>query len=469
MFNSKIKSEFKKKIEVAFCISAPIIIIGYSISYYQNSWLCNYVISFSTLILLIYISSLFSRKTYGKFSLYLVYVFSITFFLLEITTMILLYFGIIRQDMRFWFGGFKATDSKLFSYDRVSGCRYMQGSHRYISARNGIVEMDIIMKVNNQGWFSEKDYSYKKNQNIKRYVVFGDSFSCGIVVSTTWSDIVQQNWNLSGQDSIEIYNFSIDGGGIVNWHRTFFYEIVQRYEFDGIIIAPSFEKDGIPDLDRKFLIAHSDTSYNYYYAIDVLNDEIPTTFPQKYAAPGAPIYSNSALNEMAKYNFRRGDRQHFFEKANLLFLSTFYEATDGVYKMIDFSRKLAAYEKPHELYYDLSDSIYKIEYFEKRYKYGFMLKDIIRYCKEQNKAIALISIPDYEHALDYINGKSCIYRNEIKFLSENFGTDYFDGFTIFNNRDAVFIKSCYYEFDKHLNNKGINLFAEKVIESKLLK
>lgn len=457
---------------VLFNISVLSIIPAYIYIYFRESILAHYLIGASLFLLLAYMLSLyFTQNRIAGYVQKTVLLFSATYILLEITTWLLLSFGIIRPDMRFFFRGLIATNKKSVNYNPISGYQLIPGSVRFISISNGEAEIDHFIKANNMGWFSERDYSYqKKSKRIKRYMVLGDSFSSGEVVPTTWIDQVQRFLIDSGNDSIELYNFSLDGSGIQNWYRTFFKELVPKYEFDGLIIAPSAEKDGVPDFDRKFIVVQSMNTRSYLSMIDITQQQPPKEFPLKNAIPISTIYPSEELDRIkSHYVSTSGPSARFrMSPPDLNFLAILCGVSDGVYKLMSFSKNFSAYNKPFEDYYRLSSDQYKMEYFDNRYKYAYMLKEILKYCRESNKKIIIAGIPDYEQSLEFVKGEKCIYRNELKFLAESYGAGYFDGFEIFYGQNENFVKSCFYKNDLHWNEKGATLFAKKFARSEAL-
>jgi hypothetical protein len=461
----------RKLFFVLFNISILSIIPAYIYVYFRETILAYYLIGASLFLLLTYILSLyFTQSRIAGYLQKAVLLFSATYVLLEITTWLLLSFGAIRPDMRFFFRGLGATNNKLVNYSPISGYQPIPGSVRFISISNGEAEIDHFTKANKMGWYSERDYSYqKKNKRIKRYMVLGDSFSSGDVVPTTWIDLVQRFLINSGNDSIELYNFSVDGSGIQNWYRIFFKDLVPKYEFDGLIIAPSAEKDGVPDFDRKFIVAQSMDTRSYMSMVDITQQQPPKEFPLKNAIPIFTIYPSEELDRIkSQYVSTSGTSLKFrIYPPDLNFLAILCGVSDGVYKLIRFSENFSAYNKPYEDYYRLSSDQYKMEYFDSRYKYAYMLKEILKYCRESNKKIIIAGIPDYEQSLGFIRGEKCIYRNELKFLAESYGAGYFDGFGIFRGQNENFVKSCFYKNDLHWNEKGANLFATAFSQEKV--
>jgi len=136
------------------------------------------------------------------------------------------------------------------SLDSIRGYRFEpNASPRMIRWVNDKKTFNYHLDINNEGWISKIDYSDKKDSTTKRYLVFGDSFTAGWIMDSTWVDRMNHLSREAGL-SVEFYNYSIDGGGISNWYSIYFNEIRNKVQHDGVIIAPYLD-----NLNRKF-IAH---------------------------------------------------------------------------------------------------------------------------------------------------------------------------------------------------------------------
>jgi|GEM_PF-4139320 len=457
-----------KKWAVLFVnLSIPLIIILYTSLFYRNSFLSPYVIGLAGSIIIMLCLSFFLKNKAGKILKSIVIIFNITYVLLELTTSFLLNFGVIRSDMTFFFSGIQATNKKIVRFDPVCGFRGLPGTSRFLSIENGKIEMDLMRNVNDQGWFSNKNYDYKKNnQKTKRYLVLGDSYSSGISTGQPWPDIVQGIMHQNGNDSVELYNFSQEGAGIVNWYYIFFYEILPKYDFDGIIIASSSEKSAFPDLDRKLMMMHSYEDATYIAVTDSPSFTVPIQFPKDKALPAFPVYSSAELDRI-KENYVRPKVSFSYTKhsANLWFLAILLGVSDGIKKALYLYENSKIYNQPYETYYKMAHKPYKMEYFDARFKYGYMLKKIIEKCKIDSKEVILIDIPDYENSLDFVNNQDVICRKELSFLCDFYHLKHFDGFEIMRGKDSAFVGNIFYQYDRHWNKTGVLLFSEKLAQS----
>jgi hypothetical protein len=461
----------KSILKAIFGIGVPAIILVYTVTYCYRSLLTPYVIPLMVILIAAYTACLFTTAAWKSKVQTTVYIFSLTYLLGECTCVCLLSANLLRKDLQFFYRGLTASNKPLMVYDTICGYRALSGHKRYLYIINGTAEIDHIITANSEGWYSERPYTYrKKNSRIKRYMVLGDSFSSGLVLPTAWPDIVQQQLIANGNDSVELYNFSVDGSGIQNWYRIFFKELVPRYDFDGIIIAVSAEKDGVPDFDRKLIIGQSKADFTFMAATDITAQAPAASFPYSDAVPLAAIYNDEKLDEIKAGYTNSGQRPFHFQPvtADLHFLNIFLGVTDGIYKALKFSKNFAAYTKPYETYYALADKPYQMKYFDDRYQYGFLLKEIIAHCQQHNKNLIFAGIPDYESAQDFINAKPCIYRNELKFMAAHYHCPYFDGYSILQNNNIAFVDSVFYFYDRHWNERGAILFAGHLAQSGLL-
>lgn len=457
----------KRWIILMINLMIPVIIILYTSLLYRNSFLNPYIIGLAgSMGLMLCLSSFFNNRI----SIILkstVIIFNITYVLLELTTSFLLNYGIIRSDMAFYFSGIHATDKRIAQFDSVCGYRGVPGRSRYLSIENGKVEMDLIRNINEQGWFSFKNYSCRKTPGkTKRYMVLGDSYSSGVSSGTAWPDITQDIMRKNGNDSVELYNFSQEGVGIVNWYYIFFNELLPKYDFDGIIIATSSEKTAFPDLDRKLMMMHSYEDATYIAVTDSSTISVPLKFPKDKALPAVPIYSSADLDRIKK-NYVRQKVSLCYTKhsLNLWFLAILFGVSDGIKKALYLYENSKVYNQPYENYYKMAGKSYKMDDFEARYKYSYLLKEIIARCKKDSKEVILIDIPDYENAIDFVNKRDVICRKELSLLSEQYHLKHFDGFDIMQGQDSAFVETVFYEYDRHWNKKGVDLFSEKLAKS----
>src|SRR5690606_19137181 len=96
----------------------------------------------------------------------------------------------------------------------------------------------------------------------------GDSFTDGYFLRKNWVDQVNEMYR---KDSIpiELYSFSVNGGGIRNWYQIYQNIIRSKFEFDGVIFAVFGN-----DLMRDFFVLHQDAEHELYkYYIHIPNQK----------------------------------------------------------------------------------------------------------------------------------------------------------------------------------------------------
>ncbi|MFP6603064.1 MAG: hypothetical protein VB862_11095, partial [Pirellulaceae bacterium] len=124
-------------------------------------------------------------------------------------------------------------------YDPVRGCLLAQHPSRVaIVASNGLIETVGIVKGNNRGFPDRDDFQLKrKKTETRRYAVLGDSFTSGQFLKRNWPDKAE---DLASDEeiSLELYNFSVLGGGLDNWRSVLLEHVeAEEYELDGVIFA----------------------------------------------------------------------------------------------------------------------------------------------------------------------------------------------------------------------------------------
>lgn len=350
---------------------------------------------------------------------------------------------------------------KNIQFDPVRGFRFLPGTARTVLIINNQLEYDTRITINNIGIPSKIDYFKKKNPNIFRYIVFGDSFTQGYFLDLNWPD----NLNKQFKDkNIEFYNFAVDGGGLHNWYSIFFNEVLGNYDFDGIIIA-SFGNN----LERGFYVMNPD------YDNDIMRggyiDSIPKSLNdlnQNYNLDkGVSLYKPEILiqEKLSSLQLKKFKlvpiRSYLFDfiiqrSQNLLSIYKINRATKR------FESKYLA--KPHGEY---SFNEFINRYGEKKLK---MLEEIIDTSKKLNKKIILCNIPDKESVTNlttnignefFDSSNYNILINEMMFLAENYDVKYFNGYEIFDNIPISKRNQYWFQKDGHWNQQGSDLYSDK--------
>ncbi|OPZ99674.1 MAG: hypothetical protein BWY70_00905 [Bacteroidetes bacterium ADurb.Bin408] len=174
----------------------------------------------------------------------------IAYFLVEVVYSWLYVKKIIKPVETLWFH--EVTDpGGNFKYDTVAGYRISQTPARYGAVlSDGTLESIGVLKGNNLGFPDKRDFEPQKNNpQLKRIAVFGDSYTASQFTDRSWPDIAEDKINGLAYDSVVFMNFSVDGGGLANWHSIIRNIILgEGYQIDAVIFAVMGD-----DLDRKFM------------------------------------------------------------------------------------------------------------------------------------------------------------------------------------------------------------------------
>lgn len=358
---------------------------------------------------------------------------------------------------------FEGINKKNIVFDSIRGFRFLPGEARTVLIMNDEIEFDTKFSINNVGVPSRRDYQKKKRKGVKRYIVFGDSFTQGYFLGTNWPDRLNKTFE---KDSIEFYNFAVDGGGLMNWHNTYFKEIVGQYAFDGIIIA-SYGNN----LHRDFWVMYPD------YEKEMMRGGHISPIPSRTEEisgelihSGAGLYKtdeqiNEALEKLIQREFQWKPLDTYFltfikQRVKNLFRKTIVEKEEEKFD----TKFLGQVQKK----YDFDDFIER--YGEEKHQ---LLDTLISHAKAHQKEIILVNIPDIktvtkskvEVLSDHERKTPAnILVQEMMFLADHFETDYFNGYEIFQGKPKRELPQYWLNQDGHWNEKGSDLFAEKFAE-----
>ena len=360
------------------------------------------------------------------------YLFSISIFL-YILIAIEVYYLAIQPELE----TFCYYNKSCAKFDKKSGYKWYGDNIRVVRTTNKEIIFDNTFTPNNYGYITKHNFFEKKtNKNKTRLLILGDSFSAGSNLSTNMPDKLQEILNKKTNNKYEIYSFSVDGGGLFNWHSIFFNEIVDNFEFDGVILAVYGG-----DLWRDFTIFHSNDST---LKIDRFN-KVPENnydFEKNYYPKMKlqfKIRSNEEINE------------------HLLFDNKQY-----TFKLYFLRKLISAYRNIKKSYLSKKTNSNKIVNIDTKYvlkKLGAdrlkKLNNIVDYCKANDKTFYFATIPKKDNLL---KGDTIELEQEI--LSNHLKVNYFNGYKVFSKLNKNEILSNYLNHDGHWNINGSNKFAE---------
>lgn len=342
--------------------------------------------------------------------------------------------------------GFGAFNGPCAEYDTVRGYRWTNPEIRMFKMVNRELVYDNIFRINAQGYFFPRDYTPKrKREGAKRYLVLGDSFSSAEYLRVPWT--VRAD-SLLGQDP-EIYSFSVDGGGLYNWHRIFFKEIVPVYEFDGIVLAVFGN-----DLEREFFVMHhmEDTGYTGYLPeVPSGKEELIQNFADALM-PYAGYLPDSVMDALIDRNPETEPRQ----LPDVYALKTLMAAPANLFTNMRFKRFLSGMLVPAGNPVSVEEA--RTGLGPARYE---RVMDIIDYCQRHGKDVVIATLP-YQPALPYAaRGKILRYYAYCQTIARTRDTGYFDGTSGFLSLSSQEQKLCFLPYDIHWSQQGSDYFAEQ--------
>lgn len=350
--------------------------------------------------------------------------------------------------------GFGVFNGPCADFDTIRGYRWRPGQHRMTKILNNKVIYDQCFTVNQQGFYSRITYAPKKNLPArKRLIVLGDSFTSGEYLEMPLTDKLNA---LQSPDTnaIEFLSFSVNGGGLRNWHNLFFKEVVPEYEFDGVILNVFGN-----DLSRGFFTMHHlpDVGHTGYF------DSIPhslSDYLQNYlphTQPYAPYLNDSAINNQIAALAIQNHSKLFVPDLYLL------KALILLPLIIQQQLKISEFNKAH-----FSNSDKKLSMEEVTQNLGKsrikMLEDILNYCTAHGKQLTIVSIPYNQAFAQLKKGKTCNETVELQTIADHYHIIYFDGMESYASYSQQGFDSCFFPNDIHWNQKGSDIFANSFLK-----
>lgn len=366
--------------------------------------------------------------------------------------------------------GFGYFNGPCASYDPIRGFRWNPGEHRITKIVNDVVIYDQFFEINNAGIYASQDYlPAKKDSTTLRYLVFGDSFTAAEFLENPWHEQVNRMAAEQGA-GFELYAFGVNGGGLVNWHRTFFLELKDQYDYDGIIFAIFGN-----DLERDFFVMHhTDTDGLTGYLDTVpgsaaellsdLGDELQPYAPFKPDEVIDREIADVRQKEARSFDFRPGC---YVAKAiiSLPFIVIQRRQFD------QFMRPLLAPVSEIPEYEDfIQDTEHKTPEYEDliqdlELKHLQLLDTILEHCQTDQKSIIISTLP-YKDALPYQrNNMELITYTHAKTLANQYGATYIDASKIYESMTPKAAEADFLPYDIHWNQQGSDRFAELIFNA----
>lgn len=344
---------------------------------------------------------------------------------------------------------YTSFDKPCAHIDSLIGYRWVPGDHRITMLAGHQVIYNNTFHANASGFVSGIDFiPHKKDSLALRYMILGDSYSSGIFHAKNWPTLVSASWTTDGSGPApELYNFSMDGGGVVNWYGILMNEILPNYEFDGLIMAVAEN-----DLLRNFFVLHHDgnTEYSSY-----LEGNAPHGIGEMLNSPGLsqtsvqPLPRTDSMLLAAKSS--RGPSWPF----RFLYLPARLEAataaSESAEAFADYAHNLSMPAK------DLTREEVISAMGERQFRLMSLMLDTLQ---QLNKHVVLLSVPDLTELMAAEAGVSTQKLHCLDWFSQEYNTSFCKGSEAFsatprNQQRETF----YFPYDYHWNDRGVQEFS----------
>lgn len=328
---------------------------------------------------------------------------------------------------------------RTVQFDRIRGYRLTSIPSRWARLTKGTFEYIGVLKGNNQG-FPDKDDFYPKriSRNDKRIAVFGDSFTAGQYLMMNWPDRAEQLAQ-NRQGSIQLLNFSIDGGGLANWWSVLTKIVeAEHYDLDGIVFAvyPG-------DLRRKFTV--SDHRGEKVHVRGRISTWDPASFPTtvEEARPaferhyGSHIVSTEEFDRFLKNEWKPSPRDE--GRLRFYFAWLVWNAIEEKVKPQEPALTFQGFEEDRKWY----------------------MTDIKRAASVLGVPILVVHVPSRPELLEQ---KTNPLEQETRAFADELSATFIDGKLAFGGYTNEEIKQMWLPYDAHWGQKGSDRFAEYVID-----
>jgi hypothetical protein len=211
------------------------------------------------------IASELCMKNYLINTLVVVVSMAATYVLLEVGST--WFFGRSLEGSYFVYSG-----SRTLKFDPISGYRLTREITFMTRITRGVVEYFGFYKGNNRG-FPGRDFTPERQDQRKRFAVFGDSFTHADYLARSWPAYVEDLTFDRGRP-IQLLNFALDGTGLANWWSIIQGE-VDGYQLDGVIFAVYGD-----NLFRTFTMIHTENGKWWLAPLPYWN---PSRYPKTLA------------------------------------------------------------------------------------------------------------------------------------------------------------------------------------------
>lgn len=320
--------------------------------------------------------------------------------------------------------------------DSIRGYRWQADSIRYFKHRMGELVFENTFSPNEQGWIMHQDYAYHKaDSSTRRWMLFGNSFSAGIMLSENMPNRIQQHFDDTHPDSkSELYSFSLEGIGLMNWHSTFNKEVIPQYEFDGVILCVYED-----NLYRGFTVMQMKEGDCFIVRTDSADWH-----------HGTPDFSAESSYDNSNFYYPDQRITDFIKQPPKPFK---WPLKNLIFSLFKTRPQLPSYTK--EAAPTMEGLRHKLGHRKFR-----MLKEMVEWCNEHNKPLILASIPAKQLLLETTPEHKNWHQIEMELIAQTYELPYFDGYEVFKNMSSEELDAHWLKYDGHWNQKGSDLFAD---------
>jgi hypothetical protein len=319
------------------------------------------------------------------------------------------------------------SGDKTLKFDPVRGFRLTTDVTMESRITNGEIEYVGASHGNNVG-YPGRDFTPARRDQRRRFAVFGDSFTHGVMLPRTWPDYVE---DLTGNDArpVELLNFSLTGGGVANWWSIVKNEM-PSYQLDGVIFAVYQD-----DLFRSFTMIHTANRKMWIGRTPTWN---PALIPKTLDAAW-----HCCLPEA-------GQRYFIFDEAG------FWRALSGEWRPGDwFIQQEIRAIKAHKVFPQLPPPSAENEKWRQA-----MIKDIATWIAEQHLTAIVVYLPSRDGLL--AQDDDSIYKADAERFAQAIGATYNDSSVLYASMSNAEIRAHFLPHDGHWNLAGSDLLATYV-------
>ncbi len=396
--------------------------------------------------------------------IYTLILLTLTYAVVETIASALFLHGII-EPQSLWVQENTGNGSTI-QFDPIRGYRLSSISSRMaVVASNGTVESVGVVRGNNEGFPDRDDFTQKRRYpKGKRFAVFGDSFTSAQFIARNWPDVAE---DLSRDTDIplELLNFSVDGGGIVNWWSTLTRILEpEGYEIDGVIFAVCCNdlKRGFAILDDQFTFSGSEGIPRMMYGRVPTYDPIslPTNWEEalQYVKPLPPweTISTVHLDRVIEGEFRIP-----FQRPFQLYIAQ--RVRGSVRQLLNLDNlAMISSDIPVNQATDLEEPSQPFPFnTSPRFDGGRrrLVDDIRRFLKSNRIPSIVVHVPEREELLEGTDPPE-----EHQDFAAVLQADFVDGSLAFKGLTQREIRASWLPYDGHWGQGGSDLFAQLMVE-----